>query len=260
MNAAFRNKRSAFYKALRTWKKQGRDVDERDRYQLTALYYACQNNNCEMAEALLKRDANPNVSMGNPMTFPLYMAVENGNEALAKLLVRYRASPNFRNPRMGASNTAFWLSLFWYRNLSLAQYFIDHGANVNDIERFDHTCVLHNLRDDDIDMALLVLRNGCRPNVPDENSWTPLHRAAKYGNALIAEALLQHGANVNAQKRDGFTPLHLATLNNNHRTIEVLLRYGADDTIKNHDGHTPDLSAYYASLHSYHRIKMRKSQ
>lgn len=254
ITAVLKSNDRIFFGVLCKWLRAGKDVDEKDRRGQTALYHACEKGSYKKAKALLVAGANPNIESRWLGSFPLLLAVENGNKRLVRLLVRYRASPNYRPGYIGASGTAFWQSLFSSSDLRIPKFFIEHGANVNDINRFDKTCLLHDLEDEDINVALLLLRNGCRPNVRDEQGWTPLHDAAKGGHALIVEALLQHGAEVNAQKPDGWTALHLAAFNNRPEVIAVLLRYGADDTLRNNDGNPPDLSSYYASLRAYKAV------
>ena len=47
-------------------------------------------------------------------------------------------------------------------------------------------------------------------NAKDEDGWTPLHKAATFGNLPIAKLLIGEGANVNAKTEDGETPLDYA--------------------------------------------------
>jgi ankyrin repeat protein len=60
----------------------------------------------------------------------------------------------------------------------------------------------------------------------DDNSLTPLHRAAEYGHKDVVELLLANGADVNAQSRNGWTPLNGAMLRGNHKVAELLRKHG----------------------------------
>jgi ankyrin repeat protein len=62
------------------------------------------------------------------------------------------------------------------------------------------------------------------------DGWTPLHLAAFFGYAKIAELLLAHGADVTARSRNsnGNTPLH-AALAGNHKFVAGLLIGGGAD-------------------------------
>ncbi|EAX99948.1 ankyrin repeat protein, putative [Trichomonas vaginalis G3] len=60
---------------------------------------------------------------------------------------------------------------------SLCEYFLSHGANINE---------------------------------KDENGETALHFAALFSNKEMAEFLISHGANINEKDDKGKTALHLA--------------------------------------------------
>ncbi len=57
--------------------------------------------------------------------------------------------------------------------------------------------------------------------------YTPLMRAANFGQVKVAAILIAHGANVNAHDKNGFTPIEFA-LDNDHPDVVLLLkRHGA---------------------------------
>ena len=57
---------------------------------------------------------------------------------------------------------------------------------------------------------------------------TPLHDAAKAGNAAAISALLAAGADPNAKDKNGETPLHTAASRGHTAAISALLAAGAD--------------------------------
>jgi ankyrin repeat protein len=57
---------------------------------------------------------------------------------------------------------------------------------------------------------------------------TPLHGAARFGNAGCIRILLDAGARLMAKNRAYFTALHKAAAHGNKNCVEVLLEYGAD--------------------------------
>lgn len=59
-------------------------------------------------------------------------------------------------------------------------------------------------------VALLLLKNGADPNMPDNLRRSPLQRAAQKGNDKIVMALIKHGANINSQDEFKKTPLMAA--------------------------------------------------
>jgi len=68
---------------------------------------------------------------------------------------------------------------------------------------------------------------------------TPLHLAARAGNAKAAEVLLSAGAGVTAKDGGGATALHWAVEGGHHLVVKVLLDAGADVAAKDSTGQSP---------------------
>lgn len=64
---------------------------------------------------------------------------------------------------------------------------------------------------------------------------TPLCRAASKGHARVALTLLEHGADVGARSKSGFSPLHLAASFCQADVADVLLFAGADPNVRHLD-------------------------
>ncbi|MEY4463759.1 MAG: hypothetical protein RLZZ81_730 [Pseudomonadota bacterium] len=65
----------------------------------TPLYLACIKQEVDLAELLLKNNANPNLYYFSTKISPLYIASEKTNIPLMKLLLNYGADVNFEGPR-----------------------------------------------------------------------------------------------------------------------------------------------------------------
>ncbi|HJD59401.1 MAG TPA: ankyrin repeat domain-containing protein [Rickettsia endosymbiont of Omalisus fontisbellaquei] len=65
----------------------------------TPLYLACVKQEVDLAELLLKNNANPNLYYFSTKISPLYIASEKTNIPLMKLLLNYGADVNFEGPR-----------------------------------------------------------------------------------------------------------------------------------------------------------------
>lgn len=80
------------------------------------------------------------------------------------------------------------------------------------------------------DLANALLDRGAQVDARSTNSMknTPLHAAAAGGNAPLVELLVKRGADVNARQDGGFTALHSAAQAGNRGMLEVLLANGAD--------------------------------
>lgn len=107
--------------------------------------------------------------------------------------------------------------------LSVAQRKLERGANVNETDSFFGE--------------------------------TPLHRAAKVGDATMIQLLLDHGADVSAQTQYGDTPLHFAITGRNPEVIKLLLTHGANPSAKDVFGRTPAQCAkFYPELRSLFKV------
>ena len=79
-----------------------------------------------------------------------------------------------------------------------------------------------------IDLVSMLLFHGADSNRGDLNDVTPLHYAARSGDAHIASILLSYGARVNVRDRYNRTPFDIArsveerTLGSHDRVMEIL--------------------------------------
>ncbi|XP_074396479.1 ankyrin repeat and SOCS box protein 13 isoform X2 [Zonotrichia albicollis] len=68
---------------------------------------------------------------------------------------------------------------------------------------------------------------------------TPVHEAARRGEAARLRQLIENGACVNAVTYDSITPLHEASLRGQAQCVRLLLEAGAQVDARNIDGSTP---------------------
>ncbi len=80
------------------------------------------------------------------------------------------------------------------------------------------------------------------------DGWTPLHLAAFFGHADLANALLDRGADINAASTNAMnnTPLHAAAAGGNTPLVKLLLERGADPNARQEGGWTALHSAAQA--------------
>jgi ankyrin repeat protein len=72
------------------------------------------------------------------------------------------------------------------------------------------------------DLAQFLIDHGADVNAKAANDLTPLHTAAARGNLESAQLLLDHGADINARTKDGKTPLAYAQERNHPQMVEFL--------------------------------------
>lgn len=74
-----------------------------------------------------------------------------------------------------------------------------------------------------------IIESGVDVNARNNDDWTALHVAARWGRKSICEKLLTLGAAVDATERNyDRTPLHATTEAGYTEIVELLLNYGAD--------------------------------
>ncbi|KAI0783579.1 ankyrin repeat-containing domain protein [Abortiporus biennis] len=82
----------------------------------------------------------------------------------------------------------------------------------------------------------LIEHHSYGPNVPDENTYTPMHAAASYGQLHILEYLISKDGDVNITDEDGDTPLYAVE---NIETARFLVEHGAVVNRINAEGISP---------------------
>ena len=89
-----------------------------------------------------------------------------------------------------------------------------------------------------------ILANPALLEAHSSDGWTPLHLAAFFGHADLANALLDRGANIEARSTNGMknTPLHAAAAGGHTALVKLLLDRGADANARQQGG--------FAALHS----------
>ncbi|HEX3684598.1 MAG TPA: ankyrin repeat domain-containing protein [Bryobacteraceae bacterium] len=131
--------------------------------------------------------------------------------------------------------TAFLLAKY-YGQEDTARYLLSLGPKLDVF----HCCVAGRASDvlEEVDRDPYVL------HAHSSDGWTPLHLAAFFGHAELANALLDRGADVNARSTNGMknTPLHAAAAGGKTELIELLLKRGAHVNARQEGG--------FAALHS----------
>ena len=121
----------------------------------------------------------------------------------------------------------------------MSKYLILSGADVNPSDCMDEkTCAcfpnfstpLHAAaRHGQADMVKNLVSSGAKVNVYNFEGQTPLHCAVQNGNVGIVEYLIDQGAFMNvAEKKQGSTELHLAVAMGYTDISDMLMAHGAD--------------------------------
>jgi ankyrin repeat protein len=163
-------------------------------------------------------------------------AIKAGEFERVKAMVS--AEPTLIDARSRSGDSAI-LTAVYHRQKEIVNLLVARGASLSIFE----ACAAGEL--DRVERLLHDDADGTpgSPGVNDysPDGWTPLHLAAFFGHAKIAELLLAHDADVTARTRsgNGNTALH-ASLAGNHKFVAALLiGHGADVNAPDAQGWRP---------------------
>ncbi|RZF41139.1 hypothetical protein LSTR_LSTR010791 [Laodelphax striatellus] len=202
--------------------KHGANVNVADLWKFTPLHEAAAKGKYDIVRLLLQHGADATKKNRDGAT-PVELVREGDQEVVdllrgnAALLDAAKKGNLARVQRLltgdnincrdtqGRNSTPLHLAA-GYNNLEVAEYLLEHGANVN---------------------------------AQDKGGLIPLHNASSYGHLDIAALLIKFNTVVNATDKWGFTPLHEAAQKGRTQLSALLLAHGADPFLKNQEGQTP---------------------
>ena len=149
----------------------------------------------------------------------LFDAIKAGEFERVKAMVT--ANPALISARARSGESAI-LTAVYHRQKEIANLLVARGATLSIFEASAAGEVERAER--------LIAGDRAAVNSFSADGWTPLHLAAFFGHAKIAEMLLTAGADVRAASRNstGNTPLHAALAGNHKIAAGLLLGAGAD--------------------------------
>lgn len=232
------------------------DINARDKYGGTPLFYAVENGRTSKSYAvprdqmaivqmLLEAGADSNIADDIWGRAPIFFAAGNGNDAIVKLLLDQGAIPDMQDRSGGTPiNWAAWRGFE-----AIVKMLLDRGANANRLDNPSQSPLLwalgkyadgffrkisrecrvrtwnsHGIGDMEAVVDLL-LKNGADPNVTDEDGRTLLSLSVKLGfnSKSLVRSLLRIGCNPNRKDRYGRTPLMGATVQGMTEFVTALL-------------------------------------
>ena len=167
----------------------GADLDLRDEYSVSPMFYAAQQNYLDCINILLRYGASVSIADQNLRTSLIWASIR-GHLDLVKLLCDAKSEVNARD-----------------KNQFTALHFAAHGG-------FTSCCVI-------------LVRNGAIIDSEDENRQTPLFHAAMSGHTETLIALIEEGAQIDCQDVNGRRPLAVASSLGHVDVVNILLTNGA---------------------------------
>ncbi|MBN1272910.1 MAG: ankyrin repeat domain-containing protein [Candidatus Aminicenantes bacterium] len=155
----------------------------------TPLIHSSMADLFSLSRFLLEHGADINIQC-NALTTPLYFAVLNNNLEYLTYLIEKGAdtdTPDFlnRTPLYVAIRDGY---------INITEKLMEHGAEIRyqglpSNKNFLHLAAIRGRKE----TADLLIRKGFNVNEQDENGWTPLDYALRYGQFLTAEFLKKRG-------------------------------------------------------------------
>jgi ankyrin repeat protein len=140
----------------------------------------------------------------NGLDEELLDAAEVGDLGIVKRLINKGANVNakaedFRTtPLMFAATNGY---------VEMAQFLIDNGANINDIDDLQKTPLMYAAASGRLEIERLLIKNGANVDATNDNLRTALIYAVRNGKLASTRLLIDNGANVNHVDSSGLTPL-----------------------------------------------------
>jgi ankyrin repeat protein len=211
-------------KAVRTLLAQHADVNAVEADGSTALHWAAQRDELEIAGLLLGAGANAKASTRYNIT-PLSLACVNGDAALIERLLTAGADPNSTSEQ---GQTALMTASLTGK-VDAVKALLAHGADVNAREpKKGQTALMWTASEGNAKAAEMLLEFGAEIKAKSKSGFTPLLFAVRNAHLETVQTLLAHGANVNDVAPDGTSALNMAVVNAYYEVAMVLLDHGAD--------------------------------
>ena len=211
-------------KAVRSLLQQHVDVNAAEADGFTALHWAAQRDNLEIADLLLSDGANVKAASRYNIT-PLSLACTNGDAAIIDRFLKAGADPNATSEQ---GQTALMTAALTGK-VDAVKLLLAHGANVNAKEPWKgQTALMWAASEGNADAAGMLIEFGADVNAKSNSGFTPLLFAVRNGHIDAAKVLLAHGANVNDVAPDGTSALGMAVINAYYELAVVLLDHGAN--------------------------------
>lgn len=191
-------------------KENHRLVLSKDKYGYTPLHWAALAGHKDVAELILANGADVN-AISNKGRIPWREGELNGRKVVVLLDSNCGCAPL----HIAALNG----------HKDVVELLLAKGADVNANKG---RTPLHSAAGHKEIMELLLL-HGADVNAKASNGETPLHYAARRGEANLAKLLLAHGADINVKSNKGYTPLYVADREGHKDVVELLRQHGGHE-------------------------------
>ncbi|XP_034622360.1 kinase D-interacting substrate of 220 kDa isoform X9 [Trachemys scripta elegans] len=210
------------------------NLEHRDMGGWTALMWASYKGCTKVAELLLEKGANPNVTGQQYSIYPVIWAAGRGHSDIVHLLLQHGAKVN-------CSDKYGTTALIWAArkgHLECVKYLLQMGADVDQEGANSMTALIVAVKGGYTDSVKEILKRNPNVNLTDKDGNTALMIASKEGHTEIVQDLLDAGTYVNIPDRSGDTVLIGAVRGGHVEIVRALLHKYADIDIRGQDSKT----------------------
>ena len=214
----------------------GADPNIADQYGESCLHAAIHGQcSTETIQEILDHGAHVNAA-NKEGTTPLLLACSIAQLEAVKHLLGAKADPNRAYPDGDACLHA---AIAADCSKETIQELIDHGAEVNNVNKRGRTALLLGCFYRQMDSIKVLLEAGANPSIADEEGFSCLHAAIDgICSRDTLQALIDHGAHIDATRKDGTNALLRACTTGQSDSVTFLLESGADVNIAKANGNT----------------------
>ncbi|MCD4731028.1 MAG: ankyrin repeat domain-containing protein, partial [Bacteroidales bacterium] len=224
----------------------GADINHEDDRGGQALSLARNPNTYDVAKYLIKKGADVNHKNKFNQT-PLHQVAARGSVNVAEFFLEKGADINAASID---GRTPLTFAAYSRNPEEICKFLVLNGANVNPEPcKHDKSCTcgpnfytpLHAaVRHGHEGMTKVLVSNGAKINVYDNDGLAPIHLAVQSGKKEIVEYLIDYGAFINCkEKNTGSTELHLAVAMGYNDIVELLIKNGSSPTMQDNNELTP---------------------
>jgi ankyrin repeat protein len=204
------------------------------------LWGAFRMDTIDVATALLKAGANPNVAHNKSGETLLHAAARNGSIKWAKLLIKHKANVDaVDNKKMTPLHTASGAG-----KIATVKILLDNSASVDSMASHQDTPFMWAAQAGHLPvMRLLVSQGKAKWWHSTDRQTNALVWACQHGQVECISYLLGLGNNLEKKTQCNYTPLHYAARAGNKDMVRFLLGLGADKAARGSPMREPFLAA-----------------
>uniref|UniRef100_A0A8C9W046 Neurogenic locus notch homolog protein 1 n=1 Tax=Scleropages formosus TaxID=113540 RepID=A0A8C9W046_SCLFO len=207
--------------------------NQTDRTGETALHLAARYARSDAAKRLLESSADANVQDNMGRT-PLHAAVAADAQGVFQILIRNRATD--LDARMHDGTTPLILAARLAVE-GMVEELINSHADVNAVDDFGKSALHWAAAVNNLDAAVVLLKNGANKDMQNNKEETPLFLAAREGSYETAKVLLDHFANREITDHMDRLPRDIAQERMHHDIVRLLDEYNLVRSPPMHNSH-----------------------